>query len=65
MRFVSGKSRQGKPLCLDRLAPEIEKICLSHGLLLLYLHGSYASGTAGRLSDIDFAALGEEVLSWS
>jgi predicted nucleotidyltransferase len=37
--------------------PQLEKIWIKHGVVLAYLFGSQAEGTAGPLSDIDIAAL--------
>ena len=65
MRFVGGQNRKGRPIDVEEIDSDVERICREKGLLLLYLHGSYATGRAGVLSDVDLAVLGPERLSWS
>lgn len=45
------------PAEVDRLAGDLAGRCAELPVLLLYLHGSHARGTQGRLSDIDLAVL--------
>lgn len=61
MRFIEAlKSRDGQPIDFEDVAPKIERMCHKHGLLLLYVFGSYAREDSGRLSDLDIAVLPEE-----
>ncbi len=58
MRFLQvWKTRKGKPLNFKALERPIEAICKKFHLDLFYLFGSYASGKAGHLSDVDVAYL--------
>lgn len=64
MRFVGGASRNGRSIDLDRFRIQMEEICRKHRLVLAYLHGSYAQGNPGPLSDIDVAVMGRRKLGW-
>jgi predicted nucleotidyltransferase len=56
------KTRKGRPLNLEKLEPLIGEVCQKYGLSLFYLFGSYASAQTSKLSDLDVAVLGEQVL---
>ena len=49
------KTRKGKPINFTAYAPQIEQLCKKHRIDILYLFGSYASGTSGSMSDLDIA----------
>lgn len=49
------KTRKGKPIHFLAYASKIEQLCKKHHIDLLYVFGSYASGTSGSLSDLDIA----------
>lgn len=64
MRFIRvKKSREGKPIDFNRIEPEIEKLAEKFKLKLVYIYGSYAFNSAGKLSDVDIAILGEDKLN--
>jgi predicted nucleotidyltransferase len=48
---------------LDELKPALQAACLRHDIVLAYLYGSQARGTAGPLSDVDVAVLFRPELS--
>ena len=63
MRFLSVlRSRQGKPLGDEAMRLPLEKLCEKYEILLLYLFGSYATGNATSLSDLDLAYVAEKKL---
>jgi predicted nucleotidyltransferase len=51
-----GEAKQLAPQVADRLE-ELEKLFIEHGVVLAYLFGSQAEGTARPSSDIDIAVL--------
>lgn len=58
MRFIRVlKSRNGKRIDFEKIEPEMEKIAKRFDILLIYLYGSYATNSAGKLSDLDIAFL--------
>lgn len=58
MKFLRTlQSRKGKLVNLSQLEPGIGRLCQKFGLNIFYLFGSYASGKADILSDIDIAYL--------
>jgi len=54
------KLRYGKPVNLEEIAPQMKALAREFNILLLYLFGSYTSGEADKLSDIDIAFLSRE-----
>jgi predicted nucleotidyltransferase len=57
------KSRNGKPIEFDRIKDEVGEICREFGVSLLYVFGSYATGTAYKLSDLDIGFLSKDRLN--
>ncbi len=55
--FETALTRAGRPVNLDEIAPMIKKVAEEYDLALVYLYGSYAKNTAGKLSDLDIAFL--------
>lgn len=53
-------SREGRPVDLDKAKSECSKRLGGMPVVVLYLHGSYAGGRPGTLSDVDVAALFED-----
>jgi len=54
MRFFKVmKSRNGKMINLNEIKPKINEVCQKFNIILLYLFGSYATGEAYGLSDLD------------
>jgi len=46
-------AKEGGPIkSLDELTPALQAACLRHEIVLAYLYGSQARGTAGPLSDV-------------
>jgi predicted nucleotidyltransferase len=50
-------AREGEKLPLESLLPRLAKIFATHRVVVAYLFGSQAEGTAGPLSDVDIAVL--------
>jgi uncharacterized protein len=44
-------------VAIDPADPALERICREYSVAALYLFGSHARGTAGRMSDIDLGVL--------
>jgi len=58
MRFFKVmKSRNGNGIDFDKVKPEVSAVCKELNIVLLYLFGSYATGKAYRLSDLDIGFL--------
>jgi predicted nucleotidyltransferase len=61
MRFyLVLKSREGKKIDFEKIEKEIEKVCKEFDISLFYIYGSYSTGNAWKLSDIDVAYLPEK-----
>ena len=64
MKFIDVlKSREGRPIDFVTIEPKIAKLAKKFNLSLIYIFGSYASNSAGKLSDVDTAVLGKKNLT--
>jgi len=58
MRFIEvTRTREGRPVDLARVRADLAERLQSVPVDLVYLHGSYAGGKPGPLSDVDVAVL--------
>jgi predicted nucleotidyltransferase len=57
------QTRAGDPLDFIQVEPFIKQLSEQYRLLLCYIFGSYASGNASTLSDLDIAVLAAHELS--
>ncbi len=64
MRFIDTlRSRNGRPIEFKKIEGQIKEAVKDFDITLLYIYGSYAFGTAAKLSDLDIAFLTRERIS--